>query len=70
NGGKPFSSPPTTFLLPTPLEIRKQRSFHNTDILREESSLYSDAACEHQFMNTGNEECRYDLIIHSPASKT
>ncbi len=29
-----------------------------------------NAACEHQFINTGNEECRYDLIIHSPASKT
>ncbi|BAD75020.1 hypothetical protein GK0735 [Geobacillus kaustophilus HTA426] len=29
-----------------------------------------NAACEHQFINTGKEECRYDLIIHSPASKT
>ncbi|EPR28794.1 hypothetical protein I656_01516 [Geobacillus sp. WSUCF1] len=38
--------------------------------MREESSLYSDAGCEHQLINTGKEACRYDQIIHSPASKT
>ncbi|MBB6283440.1 helix-turn-helix domain-containing protein [Geobacillus subterraneus] len=42
---------------------------HHYD-LREGDSLYYDAACEHQLINTGQEECRYYLIIHSPASKT